>query len=217
MKKIILLLFLLATINVFGQDSLVVKHANNTIVVTPLGDLFNDSKSSIYYKRLLAVKSDHYISLRLGTELFNSIKHKYASGLEKKSKSYNVKMGLELGKSIKKLSIYYGGELSYSRMQMNGVSLIPSEGAIFHEKSIEVEEDTRIDKTTLSLISIIGFVGLNYEIAKSLKLGIESGLGLGFYKSDQKYYDFISLKGETHKGRIHDLSVNRFITLEYSF
>ena len=65
---------------------------------------------------------------------------------------------------------------------------------------------------------MIGFIGFKYKLTKSISIGIESATGIGWYNSDQKYDSELSFpQGDQHKGVIKDLSVNRFILLEYIF
>lgn len=108
MKKLILPILVLTLVLPYlataqGVDG--VKPARNSIVITPLGDLLNNSKSSIYYRRVLKSNSNKYLSLRLGTELFKSIKNEFSSGREEQSKSSNFKWGLEMGKEMDRMMV----------------------------------------------------------------------------------------------------------------
>lgn len=108
MKKSILPILVLTLVLPYlataqGVDG--VKPARNSIVITPLGDLLNNSKSSIYYRRVLKSNSNKYLSLRLGTELFKSIKNEFSSGREEQSKSSNFKWGLEMGKEMDRMMV----------------------------------------------------------------------------------------------------------------
>ena len=106
MKKSILpILILISPYLATAQGVDGVKPARNSIVITPLGDLLNNSKSSIYYRRVLKSNSNKYLSLRLGTELFKSIKNEFSSGREEQSKSSNFKWGLEMGKEMDRMMV----------------------------------------------------------------------------------------------------------------
>lgn len=48
--------------------------------------------------------------------------------------------------------------------------------------------------------------------------GVESAVGIGWYRSNHGYdSNVFAPKREFHKGVIRDLSVNRFVLLEYRF
>lgn len=195
-----------------------VKPARNSIVITPLGDLLNNSKSSIYYRRVLKSNSNKYLSLRLGTELFNSIKNEFSSGREEQSKSSNFKWGLEMGKEMDRMMVYFGPEMSYTVSKIEDATLFPNEDAIFSTESIIAEEWDIVDETKMSLFSMIGYVGFKYKLTNSLLLGVESAVGIGWYRSNHGYdSNVFAPKREFHKGVIRDLSVNRFVLLEYRF
>ncbi len=190
----------------------------NSIVITPLGDLINNNKSSIYYTRILNLEGDRYLSVRVGTELFNVISTEFSTGVEDKSSSWNLKSGLEFGRRMGKIVLYYGPEISYTAAKVTNASLFPTDEAIFSVNSLIAQERTSLATTKLSLFSLIGFVGFKYQLTGSLSVGIESALGIGWFTSLGKYDSNSPLSTiERHKGVIADISVNRFISLEYRF
>ena len=191
----------------------------NTIMVTPLMGLIDDSKPAIYYKRLLHADSENYYNLRVGTGLFSSIANKYSAGLEYKTSSHNLMLGLEIGKRIDKVSIYFGPELSQTWARMDGATLFPDQNAIFSDNSITAMEWVVVDRTNMSLFSLIGFFGVRYHITGALSVGLESALGVGWYKSTQHYQEsnFSGVDKDTHKGFLKDFAANRFVTVAYSF
>ena len=218
--KNLITLFLVLILPIYGiaQSNENTKNQTNSILITPLGDLLNKSKSSIYYRRILKNDSIKYLSLRIGTEIFNSIKLKHATDPDKKSSSRNIKLGLEMGKSIGKMVVYGGPEISYTASRISGATLFPNEHAIFSTRSFIAEEWEAIDKTSTSIFSIIGFAGFKYKLTKSISIGAESAIGLGWYKSNQKFNpNILPRLDEQYNGFIKDLAVNRFILLEYSF
>lgn len=216
MKRLIIP-FLLLIIPMIGvsQDKDTPDYKKHSIMITPLGDLLNNSKSSIYYRYVLVDDSKSYFSFRVGTELFNSIDNEYSSGLELKTSSWNIKTGVELGKRIDRMTIYFGPELSFFGSSINRATLFPNENVIFSTNSILVEEWNAIDITTMTITSLIGFVGFKYQLTSTISIGIESGVGIGWYNSKQTYRN--STLVDRHKGFIKDLAVNRFILLEYCF
>ncbi len=218
--KNLITLFLVLILPIYGtaQSNENRQNQTNSILITPLGELLNSSKSSIYYRRILKNDSIKYLSLRIGTEIFNSIKHKHAIARDRKSSSRNIKLGLEMGKSIGKMVVYGGPEISYTASRISSATLFPNENAIFSTRSFIIEEWEAIDKTSTSIFSIIGFVGFKYKLTKSISIGAESAIGLGWYKSNQTFNpEIFSRVDEKYNGFIKDLAVNRFILLEYSF
>jgi len=186
----------------------------NSIIITPLGDLLNNSKSSIYFRRVLIDNSEKYLSLRVGTELFNSIEKEFSSGKKEESSSRNFKSGLEIGKRVNKMIVYFGPEINYTASKTNGALLYPTGDAIFSTQSVIVEEWRSIDKAKMSVFSMIGFIGFKYKLTNSLLIGLESAVGVGWYRASQVYDNGLFSK---RNGVIKDLSVSRFILLEYCF
>ena len=215
-KSILLFLIIVLPILAFSQNNTFDTLALNSFIVTPLGDLLNNSKSSIYYRRVLSYKSNKYLSVRIGTELFNSVSYEFSNTLEEKSSSVNFKFGVEMGKKINKMVLYAGPELSYTITKINNAKLLPAGNAIFSTESIMAEEWDFIDESSLRVFSLIGFVGFKYQLLERLSVGIESAVALGLYQSEFNY-DSGSGTEEEDQGNIRDLAVNRFITLEYSF
>lgn len=200
-----------------GQNSTNNKTPKNSIIITPLGDLLNNSKSSIYYRRVLKDTSGKYISLRIGSEILNSIANEYSTGLKEKSSSLNFKFGIEIGKKIGKGVLYFGPEISYSTIKTNNATLLPNGNAIFSAHSIIVDEWSAIDESSMNILSLVGFIGFKYYLTKPLSIGIESAFGIGRYESKANYDGDLFPKGENDSGVLKDLAINRFVTLEYRF
>ncbi len=212
------LLIILFPLIGISQNGEYISSTKNAIIITPLGDLVNNSKSSIYFRRKLKNDSKKILSIRIGTELFNSIDNEFSTGRKEKTSYWNLKTGLEIGKRFDKMIIYFGPEVSYTASSINSATLFPSTNAIFSKESFVAEEWDAIDETTMSIFSIIGFVGFKYKLTKSIFVGVESAVGIGWYKSDQRYDSDLSFpQGDQHTGVIKDLSVNRFFLLEYNF
>jgi len=188
----------------------------NAILITPLGDALNNSKSSIYYRRVLKTNGNKYLGLRVGTELLNGIRNTFTSEVEERSSALNLKAGLEMGKEINRLELYLVPEISYTRASISNATLIPGETALFSTRSINAAALSAIDETKLSLFSLIGCIGFKYKLTNSLLLGVESAIGLGWYSSTEQY-DSRFFEDKQRTGAIRDLAVNRFILLEYRF
>ncbi|MAT56288.1 MAG: hypothetical protein CMN32_17595 [Saprospirales bacterium] len=205
--------FLLAGQNNAPKDTL----KKNIVMITPLGDLINDSKSSFYYKRRIPTQSGHSVYLRIGTELFNASKHLYSAGKKTKAIYNNIKFGLEIEKPLGRLSVYYGPEISFTRMKVTDGTLIPSSNFLFSVNSFEPGELTERE-SRLKSWAFIAFIGFRYQLAKSISIGIESAVGYGQYKSTLVYYDVgLSIPDDTDSGQFKDFAANRFIFLTYEF
>jgi hypothetical protein len=189
----------------------------NSILITPLMGLIEDTKSSIYYKRFLLNNSSKYFNLRLGTELLSNVNHTFPSGLEEKMTSSNWKIGFEYGIKFDKSILYFGTDLSNTRYKMNGAIMYPNQNALFHSNNINIEESfSRRDESRLNIFSFIGFLGIKFQITNQINIGIESGIGYGWYNSELIYSDTI-LPGreQNYKGNLSQITPNRFVFLEF--
>lgn len=215
--KIIIIPFLLFSIPMLGvsQNKDSTDYKKHSIMITPLGDLLNNSKSSIYYRYTFVDDSKNYGSFRIGSELFNSISIGPPAGVEDRTSLWNLKAGLEFGKRFGKMILYYGPEISYSRIRISRADLIPSENIIFSTQAILADTHHSIDGTRMNITSIIGFIGFKYKLTNSINIGIESGVAIGWYNSTLIYRS--STQRVVREGFIKDFAVNRFILLEYCF
>ncbi len=222
MKTLLLLLLpiLFLPLTGFAQTSPAPAFPQNSFMITPLGNTINDSKSSIYYMRIVQDSFTNYIGLRFGTELFNTINVELANDEEIKASIWNIKAGIELGKRIGKTVVYVGPEVSYSKATVTGATLSPTGNAIFSSEAIFSQQSDQIDETTLSLFSLIGFVGVKYRLTGAISVGIESALGFGWFNTEQSYISnrFSGTPADDRNtGTITDISAARFILLEYAF
>lgn len=216
MKRLIIP-FLLLIIPMIGvsQDKDTPDYKKHSIMITPLGDLLNNSRSSIYYRRTFVDDSKNYLSFRVGSELFNSISSGPPSGSKERTNLWNLKSGLEFGKRFDRMILYYGPELSYSSIKISRADLIPNENIIFSTQSILADEDYSINETSMAITSLIGFIGIKYRLTSSIFIGIESGVAIGWHNTILKYS--YSSQRVQREGFIKDFAVNRFILLEYCF
>ena len=216
MKTFLLIFFaILFPLFINAQLDSIPESKRNSIVVTPLGDLINDNRPSIYFKRILGYKKEQLVSLRIGTEFFNSLSLDFSSDEKEKITAVNFKIGFEFSKVIDRLSIYYGPEFSLFTIRVDNHTLDPTAGILFSTNSIVANRQNLIDNTTLSVFSLIGFLGFKYELTKSLTVGYESAFGFGRYNINESS-DFSAIT-ETSNGFVSDLAINRFIWLGYSF
>ena len=189
----------------------------NIVMVTPLGDLLNNSKSSFYYKLRTLSRPDLRVNLRIGTELFNASNHLYFAGKRTKAIYNNIKFGVEIEKPNGHLTVYYGPEISFTRIKVTDGTLIPSSNFIFSVNAFEPGELTERE-SRLKAWAFIVFLGARYQIAKSLFVGIESAVGYGLYRSTMIFNDVgISIPDDTDSGKFKDFAANRFVFLAYEF
>ncbi len=187
-----------------------------SVMITPLGDLINDHKSSIYFKWNISKDPEKKKYFRVGTEMFNSISTEIRPGVEIKSNAYNLKMGLEFHKELSaKISTYFGPEISYDRYKTPESAFLLGNNSIFSNNAIGLETFGNIEESTLSIFSLIGFIGFKYKLIENLNVGIESAIGVGFFKTTTSYSSFFD--DESLDGEILDIAANRFIILEYNF
>jgi len=188
------------------------------IITTPLMSLIDDSKPSFYYRLYLINNESRVFALRLGTELLSSAENVFSTGVTDDYRSYNIKTGLEYGKRIRRSVIYIGGEYSFSQYKTNGAILYPLEGALFNLNNLTASQSvSRLDESTLKINSLIGFIGFKYELNKQLEVGIESGVGFGWYESELLYNDPSFVRSENYEGKLRQFTPNRFIFLGYNF
>ena len=222
MFRKILLLFILVSVHskLLSQTKDVnFGYAKNSIVITPLMGLIEDSKPSIYYRRYLINDSTRFLSVRLGTEFLSNIENTFSTGLTTQTKGLNLKVGLEYGKRFGKSTLYYGGELSNSRYKGNGAIIYPDQNALFNNNSLLFDETSSIlDEATLNVFAIVGFVGFKYKLADRISIGVESGIAYGWYSSELLYEDpFFGVDSENYEGTLSQLIPNRFIFVEFDF
>ncbi len=219
-KKLLLLFLMISVQNILlsqNRDENY-EYAKNSIVITPLMGLIEDSKPSIYYRRYLVNDSSRFLSLRLGTEFLSNIKHTFSTGLTAQTKGLNLKLGLEYGKRFGKSTLYYGGELSNSRYKGNGAIIYPDQNALFNNNSLLFNETSSIrDESTLNIFAIIGFIGFKYKLAERISIGIESSIAYGWYNSELLYANPIFVDIENYKGNLSQVIPNRFIFVEFDF
>jgi hypothetical protein len=219
MKHIVYLtLFLIAPATAFSQGAQQ-PSGKHSIIVTPLGSWINDNKPSVYYSMVLHYDSSNYLNMRLGTELFSAIKHRYSSGREARSSAYNFKIGLEYGRRLNRISVYFGSEYSTSRYKGEGFTFFPTENVLFSANAIDTESSiSPLDKAEMRLNALIGFVGFRYHINPQLSIGIESAIGRAWYQSFLEYDNpFFGIGSERHRGTLNDFAASRFVTLSYGF
>lgn len=219
-KKLLLLFVLISVQNILLSQNKQEndEYAKNSLVITPLMGLIEDSKPAIYYRRYLVNDSSIFISLRLGTEFLSNIEHTFSTGLTAQSKGLNLKLGLEYGKRFGKSTLYYGGELSNSRYKGNGAIIYPDQNALFNNNSLLFNESSSIrDESTLNIFAIIGFIGFKYKLAERISIGIESGIAYGWYNSELLYANPIFVESENYKGNLSQVIPNRFIIVEFDF
>lgn len=199
-----------------GDDVLLPK---NAILLTPLMGVIGDQKSSIYYKRLIKYSDDHYSAIRIGTELMTTYSYSSSSDQEEQMKSINLKAGLEYGKKWDKSILYWGGELSFTRYSSNTSIMIPLQNALFNTETIITgQEFSEVEKSTLDVYALIGFVGFKYRASKHIFIGIESGVGVGRYNSDLTFENpAFSLSNLPITGYLSQVVPSRFLFIEFQF
>jgi hypothetical protein len=219
-KKLLVLFLLISLQNVLlsqNQDKNH-KYPKNSLVITPLMGLIEDTKPSIYYRRYLVNDSVRLFSLRFGTELLSNVEHTFSTGLMAKTKGLNFKIGFEYGKKFRKSTVYFGGELSNSSYKGNGAIIYPDQNALFNNNSLLFNKSGSIgDEATLNIFAIIGFIGFKYELVDRISIGIESSIGYGWYKSKLLYADPFFVASENYKGNLSQVIPNRFIFVEIDF
>lgn len=189
----------------------------NSILITPLMGLIEDAKSSIYYKRYLINESSKYFNLRIGTELFSNVNHTFSTGLKKKMRSSNLKVGSEYGLKFDKSTVYFGMDLSNTRYKMNGAIMYPDQNALFNTNNINIREGfSSRDESTLNVFSLVGFLGIKFQVTNRIHVGIESSMGYGWYDSKLIYTNPVfSVTEENYKGTLSQITPHRFIFIEF--
>lgn len=215
----LLLLTSFQTLSIGQESEVDIGYLKNSILITPLMAVIDDTKSSIYYKRYLIRNSSKFLNVRLGTELLSNVNHTYSTGFKEKMTSINFKLGIEYGVNYGKSTLYFGGEFSNSRYKMNGAMMYPNQDALFNSNEINIDETSSIrDESTLKILSIIGFLGFKYQIVNRINVGLESSIGYGRYNSELIYADPIfSFTKNSLEGSLSQLIPNRFIFLEFEF
>lgn len=222
MKRIIIFLLTIYTSSIcFGQEldslSTQLKHS---VSITPLMGLLDDSKSAIFYRRYIKYDSAHYWNMRFGTEVLSVIREVYASGSRFSSSAFGFNVGFERGYFFNRTTFYFGVELSNYIYNTSGGTLLPTQDALFKVNRLQFETAfaTR-DKSSLNIFSVIGLLGLKYDLNKHISIGIEGGLGLGLFSSKFTPLNEFSFPRSISRirGSLLQFTPNRFIFLEYKF
>lgn len=214
---VVLLIFLFQNYSIAQEVNEPSKFPKNSILITPLMGLIGDAKPSIYYKRYLINDSSKYFNLRIGTESFSNVNHTFSTGLKEKMRSSNLKVGSEYGLKFDKSTLYFGMDLSNTRYKMNGAIMYPDQNALFNSNNIIIREGfSSRDESTLNIFSLVGFLGIKFQVTNRIHVGIESSMGYGWYNSKLIFANPVfSVTEENYKGTLSQLTPNRFIFIEY--
>ena len=209
--QFVFILFLLPLVAV-GQDKInYLEFPKNSISIAPTNIFFDGNGNTIFYKRRILQTEDKLKYLRLGTEFFGS----FRNGEEDGSYSYSMNIGIEKLRKKQNFSLSFGYELGFVYYSVAGRHAEPGVNAIFAPQAITSGlSGSNIQRGSFFLSSVIGFIGFKYHVSKHFSIGIESGAGLGYYRSTDKLNDDTK---ETSSGFINDIDPSRQFTLEYYF
>jgi len=204
---------LLLISNAKGQDRInFLEIPKNQIAATPEIRILGENGYLIYYKRKLASSEKKLKYLRIGVDLYNTLRNLKDENDD--AISNKIYLGLEHIKKLEKFCLSYGIETSFARASATNRSLQPSTNSILHREIVSSGNDQLIEKGSYNMITGIGFIGLKYYITKHVSIGYESALGIAYFKSKDKL-----ATGETEEsdGILMDIDPSRYFTFEYSF
>ncbi len=213
---VFLTLILNSTVN-FGQYLDDIPYPKNSLTVTPLMNLINDSRAYIIYKRNIQQADLTFINARLGTNGFQSQKNNSNQANINTSSSVNIILGVEFGWYNGKIDAYLGADYGYMYRKIQSGNIIPLSGFPFQEsRYIYTEISSRNYKSELNLHNVIVTAGIKYNLYKSLFLGMESAVALSSYIVLAQSSNSISPQ-LIHNGNLLSFAPNRFIFIEYQF
>jgi len=222
MKRIVILLLTIyiSTSCIAQEKDSLSTYPKHSVSITPLMSLLDDSKSAIFYRRYIEFDSTHYWSMRIGTEVLSSVSEVVSAQTRFSTSAFGFNIGLERGYYFKKSTFYFGAELSNYLYQTSGATILPAQDALFKVNRFLFESAyaTR-DRSSLNIFSLIGLMGFKYELNYHFSIGIESGLGIGFYNSTFTPINDFSFPRSIRrtKGKLFQFTPNRFLFLEYRF
>lgn len=212
MKQIIIIFAILLPILSIGQDRInYLEFPKNSISVAPTNIFFDGNGNTLFYKRRLSQSEDKLKYLRIGTEFFGV----YKFDDQASANNYSLNIGIENLKKLSNFSLSSGYELALNYYSADDRHVEPTVNSIFLPQSAAgSSSNPNIDRGTFFMTSIIGFIGIKYHFTEHFAIGLESGVGIGYYRSIDK---FNSGMKSSSGGVIIDIDPSRQFTIEYFF
>lgn len=197
---------------VFGQSKInYLDFPKNSISVAPTNIFFDGNGNTLFYKRLLKQSDKQLTYLRIGTDFFGTFRTDDAGG----TKNYSLNLGIEKLKKMESFSLSFGYELALDYYSVAGRAVMPNVNSIFFPQSnTTTSTSTSIERGSFFMTAFIGFIGIKYHFTKHFSLGLESAVGLAYYRS---FIKFKELDSESYGGFLNDIDPSRQFTIEYYF
>ena len=192
----------------------------NTITIAPFNELLSGTYNNLFYKRKLASSNNSQFYLRFGLGLSDRFKQEMENSSEMEdSRGYNFKIGAEWNRKLGDFSLSFGPELSYTRLRFGeSVEYSIAEAAVFSPSTFEVNQRAVAEDARFRMVSLNAFVGIKYHISPYFQIGIESAIGVGYFKLENAYENTSPfIFDETFTGRVRELAVGRQLLLECNF
>ncbi len=187
----------------------------NAIMLAPLGHMLNGSKSSIYYKRVLNQTGKFRTTFRIGTEGLGSILSSYSTK-ESRVDAFNLKLGLELDYDFDGFHIYLGPELGQTTYSSSrGLLRVRDNNTLFSTSTVSLNRDIEVNSSEVIMVSGHIFLGLKFDVAEKVAIGIEAAFGYGRWELETEYPN--AQNPVTNEGERYDFNLSRFIFAEFKF
>jgi len=192
----------------------------NTITIAPFNELLFGTYNNLFYKRKLVSSGNSQFYLRFGLGFSNRFKQEMENSSDMEDRrGYNFKLGAEWNRKLGDFSLSFGPELSYTRLRFGeSVEYSIAEAAVFSPSTFEVNRRAVAEDARFRMTSLNAFVGIKYHISPYFQIGIESAIGVGYFRLENDFDNRVTATlDDTFTGRVRELAVGRQLVLECNF